>query len=233
MKTILRLSAVCLLALPGSSAGEDCHDYSQHMHYVTRTLPGDSIEDLVLHGPYAMAVGWEAGFQVVDVADPMAPQPVGEPYMDRLYPYAVDVDGDLAAVAGVYGEGGKCGEGYQYGVLQLVDTADPLLPRSAGRLIFRFIPTDVAIAGDYTYLTMGDLFVADVSDPNAPVFVGDYPFIDAKHLIVMDGYALVINELDDNASVLQVLDLTDPTAPEPIGSLVLNWTCLDLTIEGN
>lgn len=231
----LALALLALAVSPGSTLGQDCHDYSRHMHFVDRILNGTPVEDVIIHGSYAMTVGsgGSAPFQVVDVSNPTAAKKVAELWLD-LWQHALAIEGDLVAVAAHLIDNRDGSAGYELGALQLVDVSDPFSPTFVSQLLFENrMPADVAAAGGHAYLTIGDLVVVDISDPRVPEVVGSYPLTDGSIVSTSGGYAFVVDELGDDTSVLHVLDLIDPSSPQLAGSLALDWTCRDLTVNGD
>ncbi len=75
----------------------------------------------------------------------------------------------------------------------------------------------VAVSGDHAYFGSGTaLMVADVSDPSAPVVVGQVGLPDqVGDVAVSGGYAYVA----DGQWGLRVIDVRTPSAPVEVGSI--------------
>jgi len=171
------------------------------------SLPGYG-EDVAVAGDYAyVADGW-AGLQVVDISDPIAPIVVGVTDMPE---FASDVA--LYAHYAVLAESDT-------GRLHVIDVADPAAPVIIGGVDAQDDIQDLVIADGFAYViyrfvypgTAG-LRVFDLAAPELPILVADLPVQDwAQGLAVTDGRAYVVS------SLLQIVDVTDPTTPAILGS---------------
>jgi hypothetical protein len=112
---------------------------------------------------------WYAGLQVIDVANPTAPQIVGS--VNLPYPVNVVVVDDFAYVACVY-----------WG-LHVVDIANPTSPYLVDSVDAPFMAHDIAVSGDYLYVVSADAYglvyamgiglcVFDIVNPASPQMVG-------------------------------------------------------------
>ena len=163
--------------------------------------------------------------------DPIVPAEAFFVSGDFDYVADVFVSGDLAYVAA-----------YESG-LQIVDVSDPTAPVEVGSLVSPRVPVvsraedfldtarGVFVSGGLAFVafTYSGLQIVDVSDPTAPVEVGSLvsprvpvvsraeDFLDtARGVFVSGGLAFVAFTY----SGLQIVDVSDPTAPVEVGSLV-------------
>ncbi|MBU1948386.1 MAG: hypothetical protein KJ927_06715, partial [Candidatus Eisenbacteria bacterium] len=222
-----------ILLGPSAALGDDCHDYSNHMRYVSRTLSGYDHQDIVLHGSYLLSVGPQNGLLVADISDPTDPFPVSSLWLDS-YQFGLAAEGDLAAIMAYTSDDGEMeGEGPASGAVQLVDISDPAHPEFEGELTFRTAPDDIAMHNSHVYLAMRNLVIIDASNPAEPATVNRVPFINASEILISDGVAFVMDNLFDDSGVLHILDLTDPAEPLEIASLETAWTVNNMAIDEN
>ncbi len=91
---------------------------------------------------------------------------------------------------------------------------------------------DVMIVGSLAYVAdeFGGLRIIDISDPTAPVEMGQFDDGgSAEGLYVSGGYAYVVG-LDDG---LEIIDITDPTDPAQVGQFEISGEPLDVYISGS
>ncbi len=90
--------------------------------------------------------------------------------------------------------------------------------------------TDVTISGDYAYLgTQGDdycLYIIDISEPSAPVYVSQYntPIDGGRMKVVISGNTCY---LGSPASPIYIFDVSNPAYPQMIDSLPLPGSSVD------
>ncbi|MFQ5856599.1 MAG: hypothetical protein ACE5LU_13255, partial [Anaerolineae bacterium] len=116
--------------------------------------------------------------------------------------------------------------------LRVIDVSDPTAPVEVGTYGKGWRISDVYVANNYAYVaTYEGLLVVDISDPTMPVRVSTYDFspkdssyFRASDVYVAGNYAYILWERDDHATRrrgLQVIDISDPTAPKGIGYRIL------------
>ncbi len=183
------------------------------------------------------------GLQIVDVTNPAQPRAVGNledtepanPGEDELLldgAFGVDVfttGGKTYAAVASSNDGG----------LQIVDVTDPASPAAAGSLadnntllLDGASRVKVFTIGANTYAAVTSSFadsglqIVDVTDPSAPAAAGnleddnDLLLADTQYVDIFETnsrtYAAVASESDDG---LQIVDVTDPSAPAAAGNL--------------
>jgi hypothetical protein len=184
---------------------------------------------------YVLNVGYpSAGFTILSVADPEAPQIVGRVDLHD-YPTCFRVDGDRAYVGG----------DDTFLVLDLRDQAVPIV---LAEVPVNGYVTDLEVDGDYAYIAIATsptsiLRVFDISDPAAPVAVADMPLPSTPHGMARRGHNLYIPVFEDGQlragprgglhgglrtgdrlpfTNLSVVDITNPLAPAIIEDLFID-----------
>ena len=192
---------------------------------------------------YALVLSYlDNGIQVIDVTDPAAPAPVtairdGEGGFEAL------AGGSMLATVEISGNTYALAAGWLDHAVQIIDVTDPAAPAPVsvvrngeggfdGLANPSFIET--VVATDRTYALVanfggeGAVVVIDITDPTAPAPVsvvrnGEGGFDGLRGALGMDTasisdrtYAMVAS-LQDGA--VQVIDVTDPTAPAPVTAM--------------
>ena len=188
---------------------------------------------------YALVISYlDNGIQVIDVTDPAAPAPVtvirdGEGGFEAL------AGGSMLTTVEISGNTYALAAGWLDHAVQIIDVTDPTAPAPVsvvrngeggfdGLANPSFIETVVASDRTYALVTCfgeGTVVVIDVTDPTAPAPVavmrdGEGGFDGLQGALSMDvmsvsghTYAMVASLQD---SAVQVIDITDPTAPAPV-----------------
>jgi len=159
--------------------------------------------------PYLYAAAADNGIFVIDATDPAAPELVTTyPIEPALRAGGVFVTGNLMLVTSAEGTDAV-----------LLDVSDPIAPQPIGG--GRFSSTDASgdaweayhgnTTGDLAFFARkegsGGLMVADISDPTAPVYAGDYAGSgNGGYVFYDEGFAFV--GLSSHAAVYDVRDLS-------------------------
>jgi len=109
-------------------------------------------------------------------------------------------------------------------LLEIIDVSNPTTPVTIGTLTAPMGVFNVAVAGNYAYLTgfvwpppsPGALFVVDVSDPTAPALVGTLVHDNDSNFgaAAVRGNLAVVGTSDyPGPSEILVIDISDPAAP--------------------
>ncbi|MBN1355070.1 hypothetical protein JXA40_02255 [bacterium] len=117
------------------------------------------VADVAVKGHYGFAANTHAGLQILDLNSPTPLNPVTV-FTDLAYPFGIDIQNDLAAVADASG-------------LSLIDIADPVHPRLFAHLPTPGQATGVCLGGGHAFVAdwFSGLHAVDVSDPAAPVLL--------------------------------------------------------------
>jgi YD repeat-containing protein len=173
-------------------------------------LPTPWPADLAIQGTnlYA-AVGWD-GFEVIDLADPRNPQ------ISAILPLSGMTT--TIAVAGPY----AYAVGRYFDVID-IQSATPFVAAS----LSLWYPRDVALAGNYAYVTAGDSGVAvvDIADPLHPALLGYVPTFGWTYAIQVRGsHAYLLDEIRG----LLIADISNPEDPQIVGALPAGSVMPDL-----
>jgi len=170
-------------------------------------------------GNLAVVAAASGGVRVVDVSDPFAPVLVGTVPVSG-WAYEVEISGDRAFVA------------ERYHGLRVVDISDPAAPSIVGS-----VPTegnearDVALHEGYAYVAGREegLQVIGYGIPESPPAVAGSALVPGPvtNLAASDGIACV------GSSGLDVLDISDPSAPVLLGHLDVATPIEDIDIVGS
>lgn len=185
-------------------------------------LPAVGILSSVNSGfPYLYAGSARAGLKILDVKDPEAPAIVSS--------YET-----LAAVSNITRQGKLVYMTEFAQGLEIVDVSDATSPKFVGSYVIPNVQ-DLKVVGDHAYVTsMSSFKVLDISEPTTPTLAGAV----ATSIPANTHLSLYLNfqtatptaefaYLGSVQSNLQILDVADPHAPQPIGSIVF-----DGNIEG-
>jgi len=112
-------------------------------------------------------------------------------------------------------------------------TVTPTLPISSiGQLISTGGTYSVAVSDHYAYAVGGNEFqVYDVSDPSAPVSVGQVSASGARSIVVAGRYAYTLSDLDGD--YLVVWDVSNPENPYSVGSIYASGYSSSIAVAGH
>ena len=170
-------------------------------------------------GLYLYVACGDAGVQVVDVSDPLAPVLMGRCTTGGAAEDAVAYDGGACVAAGSAG-------------LRLVDAQQPATPVLAGGLAGGTAPSQgICVRGQTAYVAAGadGLRIVSIADPAHPAQLGvlDTPG-DARDVTVVGSTAYVA----DGAGGLRVIDVSDPTRPALVDAYSLASPAAALVVFG-
>jgi hypothetical protein len=178
-------------------------------------------------------VGTDAGLKIIDVSDPAMPLQLGS--FDSGQVMDIQVVGNLAYLTG--------------DTLQIVDVSIPAQPRQITNCAAVYSTRAVKVVGQLAYVTgwiinsasnqFNGLAVIDVLDPAAPRLVGSCPTVEAAqdvHVVGNLAYVNVTRDPDENgrpASWLQIIDITNPTQPTPLGQCPISEDAHRVQVVGH
>jgi hypothetical protein len=145
---------------------------------------------------------------LIDLSDPRAPVELGStgPLPDTLADFAVDRQNGF----GVQRSGG----------IQIFDLADSTGPAAVSSMAFPGSTEEVVVDGAHAYVSDGDsLRVLDLANPLEPEEVGCWDGGTIWTYVVDGGYAYVYLT-GQSPDGLYVVDLSDPTSPRLVRSMV-------------
>lgn len=174
--------------------------------------------DVDVWGGYAFLADDVAGLQVIDVSDPCHPSIVAR-YDTPGHASSVKIVDGYAYVGD--GSGGDCG-------LIILDVSKPADPRFVSQYASNGMCEKITIAGKYAYI--GQIFlgleIVDISDPHQPTLAAFYSMCSSDEICVAGDIAYVTGgcggsrDWPDEYSILDILDVSDPTHPAPLGEYV-------------
>jgi len=189
---------------------------------VSTHLDGAALRDLDEEDELLYAVDDVTGYlYVVDATNPLSPV-TQSALLISGEPYSVDAQGSFAYVAN-----------YELG-LQVIDISDPANPFLRGSWDYgSYRIHDVSakgnvicLAGDYVF---GRIFTINVMDPDNPVMLGYAQCLGHSKNIMSNGiYAYLVDTNHSGSSVVEIYDISDPTAPVHHGDWGLGSHCTSL-----
>jgi hypothetical protein len=179
-------------------------------------LAARDMENVSIDSGRAYLAAWGYGVLIVSLADPAHPTELGRfafPFAD-----AIKAQGDLVYVASVT----------DLGIFKILDVSNPKNPKELGALETSQI-LDLTVRGHFAYLAgrafsgPGGLSVVDVSDPSAPLQVGQYTGCSNAYGIDVseDGGTTYLACVDGS---LDIIDTSDKTNPILLASIPLPGT---------
>jgi hypothetical protein len=171
---------------------------------------------VAISGDLALVADGSAGLKVINVSNRTSPKIVGGYYTDGNCIGVVAV-GNLAYLAD-----SDLG-------LDIVDFSNSAQPTRIGGYNTFGTANAVAVSGNYAYVADGNdgLVVIDVSNPASARRVGGYDRLPASNITVAGSYAYV----SSNGSLI-TFDVSDPTNPQPLSTLVLPGPISAISVAG-
>lgn len=176
---------------------------------------GPTMEAIRL-GNYVYAAADRGGVHLLDVTDPTHPNFARS--IPAVRPIALAQNGTNLFVV-------------ELGGLSIYDITNPLSPRRLGGVTIG-TPTDVALSGQYAYVTASGsgFYAVRVTDPTSPVVVEGVPGSFAAKVATQGNYAYVLYKYPNN---FVVYDITNRAKPIKKGSLPLNAEPFSLSVSGS
>ena len=164
---------------------------------------------LAISGSYLYAVG-PYELAIVDISNPALPQRLS---LEMLFQSSGEmaISGDYAYVADSNG-------------VAIVDISNPASPSRIATVSENNLD-EITINGNHLYVrTSGEgeaIKIYSLSNPEAPVLVGQYPSTSAlKHIALSGNYAYL---LEENVGI-NVLDVSNPASPQPAGTIPSSYS---------
>jgi hypothetical protein len=181
--------------------------------------------DVALSGNYAFVLA-DSFLQVIDIADPASPYPVGDSVLIHSYfpPPRLFVFNDLLYIP-------------LSSEMLIFDISDPTAPALVANLVVESHQPDAVYALDsLAYVAaqidfgLGTLDIYDISNPSSPSFVGSC-FVDGDpfDVAVVEEYAYLATGMWGIVKV----DIHDPSHPAQIDSYFSNQMSYGIAISGN
>ena len=177
--------------------------------------------DVAVSGSYAYGTGQWEDVIIVDISDPDAPTAVGIFDIPNVSCRSITIVGSTAYVGA---------SSFVKAGMYILDLTNPIAPEIVGHLAGSSYYKDIMIAGDRAYMIDSydsSVVVADISDPAAPVKVGNLG-------VVVTGKALLYRapDLYVAAEDLKVVDVSDPGAPVIVGVADFPGGAMEMALSG-
>jgi hypothetical protein len=211
-----------LVAAPSVRA--ECHDYSEHLHWIASLPDPGGVMGVAIAGDYAYVAASDSGMYVVDISDPHQPVRAAR----------ADTPGSASDIA--------IGNGYAYiadlfSGLQIIDIRDPIHPVLVAGLDTALPAVSVAVAGPAVYVGEANLpfygssrlEVVDATLPAAPEAVAWLMTPSWVWDIALSGNSAYL-AIEDRG--LMRVDITDPFDPGADGVLDLFGNAQGVTVDG-
>jgi hypothetical protein len=174
------------------------------------------------------SLGWggdtnhQGGLEIFSVTNPTAPMRVGG--CESVAPVnAIQVVGQFAYLA----EGMARTLTNDPGTFEIIDVSDPTNPMRVGGVATLARANEIRVVGNFAYVAestrwtssnlLGTLEIFDISTPTNPIRVAIFDTAgSATSVDVSGGHAY----LADGVTDLQVLDVSDPSKPQPVGAFI-------------
>lgn len=174
---------------------------------------GSEFRDLDLAGETAYIADKDYGLRILDVSNPVNPEPVGDYY-------AGDTVTQLEVVKDHV---------YLFGYLSLsvIDVSDPENPVETARRSSTHYYASAAVGQGHLFVSKQSVGfeVLDVSVPSTPVEEGDYGIdLGLDPCLAIDGDLLFVVEgrfIPKEKRHLRIIDVSDPSNPNEVGSFLL------------
>ncbi len=175
--------------------------------FVGGVATADTTLDVAVAGDLAVVADDENGLVTIDVSDRTAPAIVGHlplPSSTERVTFA-----DERAYVGRWTTR-----------LTIVDVSDPAAPSILNEPDLGAAMIDVAVSGTYAFVAAGySLQVWDIADGTQPVRVGSLPGGWGRAVCCAGSYVFHVHAAPDYRGVLDVVDVSDPSAPVVVGSV--------------
>ena len=193
----------------------DISDRSNPVSRNTFASFSDMAQDIKIYGDYALVAHSYAGMVIYNISNPDEPIFICRFFFNYMPVYYIEVF-DHYALACVY-----TGIG-------IVDLSDIYNPVQVGGLATEPIKSAKVVRGTaYIAASNGGLKIIDVSTPEAPSLLGEFPTPGHAVGVDVDMYHVFVA---DDSGVLSIVDASDPTAPSLLSTLSftsgLNSVCV-------
>ena len=220
-RVVAALVLALIVRMPAPACTQDCIDYEEYFRQTGNLTLDGMGQQSVLLDDYALVAAWDAGLQVIDIADPCSPQVVADLVVPGEQACALALDGTrLCLVDRELG-------------LRVIDVSDPLAPVQLGLLGLDGWPWDLATTGNLALVSdgvVGGVSIIDISDPTSPVLLSEFHQSWHTYGVACAGTLAYLAEGDLG---LLVLDISNPGAPVLLGELATNEPADGVTLFGD
>ncbi|MCD6259475.1 MAG: hypothetical protein J7J31_07720 [Helicobacteraceae bacterium] len=196
--------------------------------------PG-STQDVTLSadGTTAYVADYNSGLQIIDIIDPATPTHLGS-FGTPSYAQSVTLSAD----------GTKAYVADSWSGFQIIDVNDPTAPIHLGSFDTPGSAVDVTLSADGTKAYVADyqsgVHIIDITDPTSPTRLGsfDTPGYAQDVTLSADGTKAYVAHgtkayVANSYSGVQIIDITNPTAPTKLGSFDTPSNAQDVTLSAD
>jgi hypothetical protein len=169
---------------------------------------------VAVSGDYAYVTLESAGLQVIDVSAPYSPHWVSS-HSTNGPAYRVKLSDTLAYVAN-----GTAG-------LAVMSLADPVAPKLIAAYPLAGNAVDLCVRDTVVFIAdgIGGVQILNVANPINPVFISSFPADTVSRLCVQSDYLYALGRR------LSVVDISDLSSPQPLGSITAGSSIRDLAVN--
>lgn len=182
-------------------------------------LPGNA-RRIVLSDTLALVAAANAGLQIVDISDFLAPQIIGA--LDDVYASDVAISDQRAYLSSLTS-------------VRVVDFSDPTAPEQLGALTLEGRTSSIAATGNYAYVATdyGGLQIVDATNPRALELVAEVPsFGPVSDVVAAGAHVYFVDRVSDGAG-LHIVNVTVPAEPVLVGRTAIPNGAASLAVYGS
>lgn len=216
------------VSVPASPSKVGFYSLSGYYDYVHGI--GGVAREVIVGGNYAyLAVVYgkysDLSIDILDVTDPANPQAAGpsigagEDYSN--YGLQMLINGDYLFFLNSLGRS-----------LEIVDVSTPTSPERKNSI---YPATHFSVGGNHAYVVNNDdLKILDIGDPANPQERGS-KVLDGRvrEMFTLGNYLYIVYEISETESEMQILNVSDPSAPRVLGNLPFSSVPSELVVSGS
>jgi hypothetical protein len=191
--------------------------------------------DVFIQGSYAYCAAEEAGLDIIDIGSPTSPKKIGN--IDSLFARRVWVNGNT-----------KHAYLADTDAVKIIDISVPSAPKLSGVYDPNLLVEDVIVNGNYAFMIgsifssdffgKGELQILDISNPVAPIFLGQYKTDVISSVYINNNYAYIaayyFDEFEIMHSHLDIVDISHYSSPKQVGRVELDDSDIQaIAMKGN
>lgn len=166
----------------------------------------------------------QASTLIFDVSDVANPTMLGS-YADTGIVTGIDVQGDYAYTTDLR-------------TLSILDIQNPSAPTTiATAPLSSNQARSVEVSGSYAYVAndTDGLSIFDISNPLQPTLTATYTgSIVLRNFVIRGDYAYLANYYTTSSKIFEILDVSDPSNPQPVGNVITDkvYWAQDIAVQG-
>ncbi len=172
------------------------------------TSSGFQIQNLQVVGNYVYATDYYSGLYIFNISNPTSPQLVGTRTLE--HPRGLAISGNYAYIA-------------DYSNLRIINISNPANPTQTQTFAIPGHGFDIAVQGNYAYVTTGGggLRIVDISNPSLPSGVGYFNSTLSNGSILgiaVAGNQAYITDCSEDEKSFRVINISNPASPQLVTS---------------